>query len=99
MGSCAGAMTSKRTYDEVVSEDSIEQQFKDIVEAGEKLSGLQVNEQLEFYGLYKQIMNGDNTTPKPSLVTYEKYKKWAAWMEQKGKSKNDAMTEYVAKYR
>lgn len=104
--SCAAPMTpeevklpSKRTSADVVSEQSIEQQFDNIIRGGESLRDLQQHEKLVFYGLYKQALFGDNETVKPSCFKFEALEKWKAWMAHKGKSRNQAMTEYVAMFR
>ena len=51
---------------------------------------------LKFYGLFKQATFGDNSESAPWAIQIESRAKWDAWMAQKGKSKMDAMTEYVA---
>jgi diazepam-binding inhibitor (GABA receptor modulating acyl-CoA-binding protein) len=94
-------LPSKRTSADVVSEQSIKQQFDNIISSGESLLGdLRQSEKLEFYGLYKQAQLGDNQTAEPNFfLNYVAHKKWQAWMDQEGKSKNQAMTEYVDMYR
>ncbi|KAG5519712.1 hypothetical protein PMAC_001868 [Pneumocystis sp. 'macacae'] len=47
---------------------------------------------LKLYALYKQ---GDNNKEKPGLFDPKGKYKWTAWTEQKGKSKEDAMKEYI----
>lgn len=87
----------KRPFADTVSDQPIEQQFKAILDA-ESLSDLTTTEMLGLYGLFKQVTCGDNETVEPSKLFYKAQKKWAAWMAQKGKSKNQAMAEYVAMY-
>lgn len=51
---------------------------------------------LQLYSLYKQATVGDNETPKPGLMSFEAKYKWEAWNEQKGKSQEEAESEYIA---
>lgn len=53
------------------------------------------DELLSIYGLYKQGLEGDNTTAEPWAVQVQKKAKWSAWTSHKGKSKEAAQTEYV----
>jgi diazepam-binding inhibitor (GABA receptor modulating acyl-CoA-binding protein) len=52
---------------------------------------------LQLYGLYKQGSIGDNNTEPPAnpfdFVAKAKYESWLA---QKGKSKEEAMKEYIS---
>ena len=42
-------------------------------------------------------IEGDNTKPAPGFFSgFEDTAKWNAWTAQKGKSKEDAMKEYIA---
>eukprot|EP01045_Picozoa_sp_COSAG04_P026386 COSAG04_NODE_3653_length_2637_cov_33.024035_2_plen_182_part_00 len=50
---------------------------------------------LKMYGLFKQANMGDNTASSPWLPGEAKMK-WAAWEACKGKTKEEAMTEYIA---
>ena len=53
-------------------------------------------DKLKFYGLYKQALEGDNKTPKPTNIFDQKARmKWEAWTLEKGKSKDQASLEYV----
>jgi diazepam-binding inhibitor (GABA receptor modulating acyl-CoA-binding protein) len=45
------------------------------------------DEQLAFYGLYKQANIGDNNTSKPGFYDPKGKYKWEAWNKVKGKSK------------
>jgi len=54
------------------------------------------DDKLKLYGLYKQAKEGDNTTSQPWSVQWETKAKWEAWEKCKGKSKDTAMTEYIA---
>jgi len=53
-------------------------------------------DKLKFYGLYKQALEGDNTTRKPTSVFDQRGRmKWEAWTAETGKSKEQASAEYV----
>jgi len=47
----------------------------------------------QFYGLYKQATAGDVNTAKPADALG--ISKYDAWSKQKGKSKDQAKTEYI----
>jgi len=75
----------------------IQQQFNEAVANSKLLSSKPDNETLlQLYSLYKQATEGDNTKEAPSnpfdIVAKAKYN---AWSELKGKSKEDAMNEYI----
>ena len=76
---------------------NIEQQFTEAVTNSKLLPSKPDNETLlKLYSLYKQATEGDNNGEAPSnpfdIVAKAKYN---AWTEMKGKSKEDAMKEYV----
>jgi len=54
------------------------------------------DDKLVLYGLYKQATVGDINTKKPGMFDPKGRYKWNAWNDVKGKSKDDAMTEYIA---
>lgn len=51
---------------------------------------------LELYGLYKQANVGDVSGKRPGMLDIKGRAKYDAWSQQKGKSKDDAMTAYIA---
>ena len=51
---------------------------------------------LKIYGLKQQSQFGDINESKPYSVMIERKLKWNAWNEQKGKSKEQAITEGIA---
>ncbi|XP_037646390.1 acyl-CoA-binding protein [Sebastes umbrosus] len=53
-------------------------------------------EMLQVYSLFKQATVGDTNTERPGMFDFTGKAKWDAWEKQKGKSKEDAMNEYVA---
>ncbi len=50
---------------------------------------------LKLYALYKQGTEGDIQGEKPGLMDFKGLFKYNAWEELKGKSKEDAQTEYI----
>ncbi len=51
---------------------------------------------LELYGLFKQATAGDVSGPRPGLLDFKGRAKWDAWAGQRGKTRDDAMEQYVA---
>ncbi|XP_022609677.1 acyl-CoA-binding protein-like [Seriola dumerili] len=52
-------------------------------------------EMLQVYSLFKQATVGDVSTARPGMFDFTGKAKWDAWEQQKGKSKEDAMNEYI----
>lgn len=50
---------------------------------------------LQAYALYKQATEGDNTGKRPGGFNFKAIAKYNAWEEQKGKTKEQAMTDYI----
>ncbi|XP_038575717.1 acyl-CoA-binding protein [Micropterus salmoides] len=50
---------------------------------------------LQVYALFKQASVGDVNTGRPGMFDFTGKAKWDAWEKQKGKSKEDAMNEYI----
>jgi len=53
-------------------------------------------ELLQLYSLYKQATEGDVTGERPGGFDFKAIAKFDAWSELKGKSKDNAMEEYVS---
>jgi acyl-CoA-binding protein len=53
-------------------------------------------ELLQLYALYKQSMDGDAVGNRPGGFDFKAIAKFDAWEELKGKSKDDAMNEYIS---
>eukprot|EP00727_Mastigamoeba_balamuthi_P011460 m51a1_g6937 putative beta-ketoacyl synthase (4857) ;mRNA; f:212997-229652 len=51
---------------------------------------------LALYGLFKQSTEGDNTQAKPDMFDLVASSKWKSWTANKGKARDEAMTQYVA---
>ncbi|XP_056145117.1 acyl-CoA-binding protein [Lampris incognitus] len=52
-------------------------------------------EMLKVYALFKQATVGDVNTARPGMLDFTGKAKWDAWEKMKGKSQEDAMTEYI----
>jgi len=76
--------------------DDLQARFEEAVANSKKLSERPDNTTLlKIYGLYKQATSGDVTEKKPGFGDMVGRAKWDAWNGMKGKSKDDAMREYV----
>jgi len=59
------------------------------------VTGLSNDEMLDLYALYKQATVGDNETQRPGLLDLKGKAKWDRWTAKKGKTKEEAMQEYI----
>ncbi|XP_055897025.1 acyl-CoA-binding protein-like [Biomphalaria glabrata] len=76
----------------------LEKTFKQAAEEVTKLTREPSNdEKLAIYGLFKQGTVGDCNIDRPGLFDLKGKAKWDAWNALKGKSKEDAMKDYIAK--
>ncbi len=72
------------------------QEFESAVKKSKDLPQRPANDELlKLYALYKQATDGDNTESRPGGFDFKAIAKHDAWAELAGKSKEDAMTEYV----
>lgn len=53
-------------------------------------------ELLDLYALFKQASEGDVTGDRPGGFDFKAIAKYDAWAERKGKSKEEAMKEYIS---
>ena len=75
----------------------LQQTFDSAVLRSRELSRRPSNEDLLLlYALYKQATEGDVSGDRPGGFDFKAIAKFDAWEEVKGKSKEQAMTEYVA---
>ncbi|KAM0791886.1 hypothetical protein ACM66B_004141 [Microbotryomycetes sp. NB124-2] len=56
------------------------------------------NEQLTFYGLYKQATIGDVNTSRPGMMDFTGKAKWDAWKKNEGLSSDEAKSKYVEEF-
>lgn len=66
------------------------------VEKAGTIKDMTNDQKLGLYGLYKQTTEGDNTTEKPGMFSFEAKAKWENWEKQKGVPKEQAAEEYIA---
>lgn len=75
----------------------LQQQFESAVARSKELTKRPSNEELlDLYALFKQASEGDVTGDRPGGFDFKAIAKYDAWAERKGKSKEDAMKEYIA---
>ncbi|MEX1238797.1 MAG: acyl-CoA-binding protein [Cyclobacteriaceae bacterium] len=75
----------------------MQDQFKSAVARSRELPSRPSNEDLlQLYALYKQATEGDVIGERPGGFDFKAIAKHDAWEALKGKSKEDAMREYVA---
>jgi acyl-CoA-binding protein len=73
------------------------QQFESAVARTKEFTKRPSNEELlQLYALYKQATEGDVTGERPGGFDFKAIAKHDAWEELKGKSKEAAITEYIA---
>jgi diazepam-binding inhibitor (GABA receptor modulating acyl-CoA-binding protein) len=75
----------------------LQQQFDSAVARSKELTQRPSNtELLDLYALFKQASEGDVSGDRPGGFDFKAIAKFDAWAERKGKSKEDAMKEYIA---
>lgn len=73
------------------------QQFESAVGRSKELTKRPSNEELlQLYALYKQATEGDTTGDRPGGFDFKAIAKYDAWAELKGKSKDQAKSDYIA---
>jgi acyl-CoA-binding protein len=74
----------------------LQQQFESALAQSKELTQRPSNtELLELYGLYKQATDGDVTGERPGGFDFKGIAKYDAWAELKGKTKEQAMQDYI----
>jgi acyl-CoA-binding protein len=53
------------------------------------------DELLKLYGIFKQATEGDNTGVRPGGFDFKAIAKFEAWADLKGKTKEEAMKNYI----
>jgi diazepam-binding inhibitor (GABA receptor modulator, acyl-CoA-binding protein) len=73
------------------------QQFENAAARSKQFTKRPTNEELlQLYALYKQATEGDVSGDRPGGFDFKAIAKFDAWEELKGKSKEQAMQEYVS---
>jgi diazepam-binding inhibitor (GABA receptor modulating acyl-CoA-binding protein) len=74
----------------------LKEQFEAAAAKSKEFTRRPSNEELlQLYGLYKQATEGDVNEERPGGFDFKAIAKHDAWEELKGKSKEQAMQEYV----
>ena len=74
----------------------LSQRFDEALKNVDTLTQRPSNESLlKMYALYKQATHGENDTERPGGFDFKAAAKHNAWAAIQGKSKDDAMTEYI----
>ena len=74
----------------------LQQQFNSAVARSKELTQRPSNtELLDLYALYKQSSEGDVSGDRPGGFDFKGIAKYDAWAELKGKTKDQAMQEYI----
>ncbi|CAI0387494.1 unnamed protein product [Linum tenue] len=75
-----------------------QEEFKEYAEKAKSLPPATKDaDKLVLYGLFKQSTLGSVNTNRPGMFSPTERAKWDAWKAVEGKSKEEAMTEYIAK--
>ena len=75
----------------------LQQQFESAVARSKELTKRPSNEELlNLYALFKQASEGDVTGDRPGGFDFKAIAKYDTWAELKGKSKEQAMQEYIS---
>jgi len=76
---------------------ALAEDFQSAVERSKQLTKRPSNEELlDLYALFKQATDGDVSGDRPGGFDFKAIAKYDAWAGKKGKSKDDAMKEYIA---
>jgi diazepam-binding inhibitor (GABA receptor modulator, acyl-CoA-binding protein) len=75
----------------------MQQQFDEAVAKSKTLTKRPSNEELlQLYALFKQATEGDVSGERPGGFDFKAIAKYDAWADIKGKSKDQAMKDYIA---
>ncbi|KAB2626205.1 acyl-CoA-binding protein [Pyrus ussuriensis x Pyrus communis] len=76
----------------------LKEEFDEHAEKAKTLPESTTNEnKLILYGLYKQATVGAVNTSRPGIFNMRDRAKWDAWKAVEGKSKEEAMGDYITK--
>ncbi|XP_031482130.1 acyl-CoA-binding protein [Nymphaea colorata] len=76
----------------------LEEEFLEYAEKAKTLPETTTDQsKLILYGLYKQATVGPVNTSRPGIFNLRDRAKWDAWKAVEGKSKEEAMTDYITK--
>jgi diazepam-binding inhibitor (GABA receptor modulating acyl-CoA-binding protein) len=80
-----------------LNNDKLIAKFNKAIELVKTLETVSNENKLYLYAYYKQVHNGDNNLPKPSIINIVDSAKWKAWNEISGIEKEEAMKLYINK--
>ncbi|XP_021294799.1 acyl-CoA-binding protein [Herrania umbratica] len=76
----------------------LKEEFEQYAEKAKTLPETTTNEnKLILYGLFKQSTVGPVNTSRPGMFNMRERYKWDAWKAVEGKSKEEAMSDYITK--
>lgn len=76
---------------------SLQESFNASVEKTKEFTQRPSNDELlNLYALFKQATDGDVVGERPGGFDFKAIAKYDAWADQKGKSNEDAMQEYIS---
>ncbi|KAK5787120.1 Acyl-CoA-binding [Gossypium arboreum] len=76
----------------------LKEEFEEYAEKAKTLPENTTNDdKLILYGLYKQATVGPVNTSRPGMFNMKEKYKWDAWKAVEGKSKEEAMNDYITK--
>ncbi|XP_059662011.1 acyl-CoA-binding protein-like [Cornus florida] len=76
----------------------LKEEFEEYAEKAKTLPENTSNEnKLSLYALYKQATVGPVNTDRPGFFNMRERVKWDAWKAVEGKSKEEAMSDYITK--
>ncbi|XP_057986080.1 acyl-CoA-binding domain-containing protein 2-like [Hevea brasiliensis] len=75
----------------------LEEEFKEFAEKATSLPPTKDVDKLILYGLFKQATVGAVNTNRPGIFSLTERAKWDAWKAVEGKTKQQAMAEYITK--
>lgn len=85
-------------YPSLTTMGLLQEEFEEHAEKAKTLPENTTNEnKLILYGLYKQATVGPVNTSRPGIFNMRDRAKWDAWKAVEGKSKDEAMSDYITK--
>ncbi|XP_077234636.1 acyl-CoA-binding domain-containing protein 1-like [Tasmannia lanceolata] len=77
---------------------ALQEEFEEYAEKAKSLPPTTKDaEKLILYGLYKQATVGAVNTGRPGIFSPKERAKWDAWKAVEGKTKEEAMNDYITK--
>ena len=77
--------------------NELKRKFEKYISKVKKLESVNNSDKLYLYSNYKQALNGNNTSEKPSILNRVDMEKWKAWNNIKDTDKEVSMKNYIKK--